>query len=149
MTIKQITVFLENKSGRLNEVARVLAANDINMLAFCIAETTDFGLMRLIVGEVDEAVKALRDAGFAVILTEVDEHGEEHQRGMKTVTIPAHNAPSCRDVQARCIKFVVPEDLDVSGGSTQAMCDRRSFKARLIANTIDTDFRCCDIVTTI
>ena len=71
MTIKQISVFLENKGGRLNEVARVLAANDINMLAFCIAETTDFGLMRLIVQEVDRAVEALRNAGFAVILTEV------------------------------------------------------------------------------
>ena len=65
MTIKQISVFLENKGGRLNEVARVLAANDINMLAFCIAETTDFGLMRLIVQEVDRAVEALRNAGFA------------------------------------------------------------------------------------
>ena len=71
MTIKQISVFLENKSGRLNEVARVLAANQINMLAFCIAETTDFGLMRLIVKEVDKAVEVLRDAGFAVILTDV------------------------------------------------------------------------------
>lgn len=71
MTIKQISVFLENKSGRLNEVARVLAANGINMQAFCIAETADFGLMRLIVEEVDKAVTALRNAGFAVILTEV------------------------------------------------------------------------------
>ncbi len=71
MTIKQISVFLENKGGRLNEVARVLAANGINMQAFCIAETTDFGLMRLIVEDVDKAVKALRDAGFAVILTDV------------------------------------------------------------------------------
>ena len=66
MTIKQISVFLENKSGRLNE-----AANQINMLAFCIAETTDFGLMRLIVKEVDKAVEVLRNAGFAVILTDV------------------------------------------------------------------------------
>ena len=71
MTIKQISIFLENKSGRLNEVARVLAANSINMKAFCIAETTDFGLMRLIVEEVDKAVKVLRGAGFAVILTDV------------------------------------------------------------------------------
>lgn len=71
MTIKQITVFLENKTGRLNDVAKVLGANNINMLAFCIAETVDFGLMRLIVHEVDKAVDVLRDAGFAVILTEV------------------------------------------------------------------------------
>ena len=52
-------------------MARVLAAKHINMLAFCIAETTDFGLMRLIVEDVDKAVEVLRDAGFAVILTEV------------------------------------------------------------------------------
>ena len=71
MTIKQITVFLENKTGRLNDVAKVLGANNINMLAFCIAETVDFGLMRLIVHEVDKAVDVLRDAGFAVILTDV------------------------------------------------------------------------------
>ena len=102
--------------------------------------------------QVDATIKNVcpgKRVALAVILTEVDEHGEEHQRGMKTVTIPAHNAPSCRDVQVRCIKFVVPEDLDVSGGSTQAMCARRSVQARLIANTIDTDGRCCDIVTTI
>ena len=71
MTIKQITVFLENKTVRLNDVAKVLGANNINMLAFCIAETVDFGLMRLIVHEVDKAVDVLRDAGFAVILTDV------------------------------------------------------------------------------
>ena len=71
MTIKQITVFLENKTGRLNDVAKVLGTNNINMLAFCIAETVDFGLMRLIVHEVDKAVDVLRDAGFAVILTDV------------------------------------------------------------------------------
>lgn len=71
MTIKQISVFLENKSGRLNDVTRALADNGINMLAFCIAETTDFGLMRLIVSEVDKTVEVLRNADFAVILTDV------------------------------------------------------------------------------
>ena len=71
MTIKQITVFLENKTGRLNDVAKVLGANNINMLAFCIAETVDFGLMRLIVHEVDKPVEVLRYAGFAVILIDV------------------------------------------------------------------------------
>ena len=48
-----------------------MAAHDINMQAFCIAETTDFGLMRLIVQDADRTAAVLRDAGFAVILTDV------------------------------------------------------------------------------
>ena len=48
---------------------------------------------------------------LAVILTEVDANGGEHQRGMKAITIPAHNDPSCRDVLVQCIRFVLPEDL--------------------------------------
>ena len=79
----------------------------------------------------------------------VDANGMEYQRGMKAMTIPAHNASTCRDVLVKCIKFVVPEDLDVSGASTQAMCNSRNFKARFIAHTIDTDFRCCESVLTL
>ena len=86
---------------------------------------------------------------LAAILTEVDENGMEYQRGMKAMTIPAHSASTCRDVLVKCIKFVVPEDLDVSGASTQAMCNSRNFKARFIAHTIDTDFRCCESVLTL
>lgn len=86
---------------------------------------------------------------LAVILTEIDENGMEYQRGMKAMTIPAHNAPACRDVLVRCIKFVVPEDLDVSGASSQAMCNPRNFKARFIAHNIDTDFRCCESIVTL
>lgn len=86
---------------------------------------------------------------LAAILTEVDENGMEYQRGTKTMTIPAHNFATCRDVLVKCIKFVVPEDLDVSGGSTQVMCNPRSFKARFIAHNIDSDFRCCESVLTL
>ena len=71
MIIKQISVFLENKSGRINDVAKALAANNINMQAFSMAETTDFGILRLIVSDVDKAVEVLRNANFAVILTDV------------------------------------------------------------------------------
>lgn len=85
---------------------------------------------------------------LAVILTEVDQNGTEYQRGMKAFTIPAHNSASCRDVLVKCIKFVVPEDLDVSGGSTRRLCNPRNFKARFIAHNIDTDFRCCEAVVT-
>lgn len=85
---------------------------------------------------------------LAAILTEVDENGMEHQRGMKVMTLPAHDQPSCRDVLVKCIKFVVPEDLDVSGGSPTSLCSPRSFKARFLANAIDTDYRCCEGVLT-
>jgi hypothetical protein len=71
MTIRQISVFLENKTGRINEVAKILGNNGINMKAFSMAETADFGILRLIVSEVEKAVTVLRDANFAVMLTEV------------------------------------------------------------------------------
>lgn len=83
---------------------------------------------------------------LGVILTEVDENGIEYQRGMKAMTIPAHNQPSCRDVLVKCIRFVLPEDLDVSGGDSTSMCNTRNFKVRFIAHHIDTDYRCCDEV---
>lgn len=79
---------------------------------------------------------------LAVILTEVDSKGHEFKRGLKTLLIPAHDHSSCRDVTVRCIKFVLPEELDVSGTS-DSICNRRNFKVRFIANYIDTDFECC------
>lgn len=79
---------------------------------------------------------------LAVILTEEDDKHEEHKRGLKTVVIPAHNCSSCRDIKVRCIKFVLPEELDVSG-SENGLCNSRKFKARFIANYIDNDFECC------
>ena len=86
---------------------------------------------------------------LAVILTEVDADGVEYQRGMKAITIPAHNYPNCRDVLVKCIKFVLPQDLDVSGGTPETMCNARNFKARFIAHNIDTDYRCCDSVISV
>ena len=71
MTIKQVSVFLENKAGRINNVTKVLAETDINMHAFSMAETTEFGILRLIVSDVEKAVEALRGANFAVMLTDV------------------------------------------------------------------------------
>ena len=71
MTIKQLSVFLENKTGRINDLTRILGREGINMHAFSMAETTDFGILRLIVSEVDKAVEILREENFAVMLTEV------------------------------------------------------------------------------
>ena len=77
-----------------------------------------------------------KEVALAVLLSEVEEGGEERQRGMKAFTIPAHDYPGCRDVLVRCIKFVVPED-----GESQ--CSSREFRARIIAHNVNTDYECC------
>lgn len=71
MTVKQLSVFLENKTGRINEVVRTLGQHGINMHAFSMAETADFGILRLIVSDVEKAINVLRDHDFAVMSTEV------------------------------------------------------------------------------
>lgn len=83
---------------------------------------------------------------LAVILTEVDENGIEYQRGLKTITVPAHNYPTCRDIEVRCIKFVLPEDLNVSSCEPGVPCGARNLRVRCISHNIDNDFRCCDFV---
>ena len=70
-TIKQLSVFLENKGGRINDVAKALGEHGINMHAFSMAETTDFGILRPIVSDVEQAVGVLRAENFAVVLTDV------------------------------------------------------------------------------
>ena len=83
---------------------------------------------------------------LAIILTEIDDEDNEYSRGLKTMVIPAHTQTSCRDVTVRCVKFVLPQELDVSG-NTNALCNDRNFIARIVAHYIDSDFACCGAVT--
>jgi len=71
MKVEQISIFLENKSGRLAEVTRILAASGINIRALSLADTADFGILRLIVDQNDRAKHALKESGFTVGKTEV------------------------------------------------------------------------------
>src|SRR5512140_3318317 len=71
MKVEQISVFLENKSGRLAEVAGVLASAGINIRALSLADTSDFGILRLIVNDTEKAKKVLKENGFTVGKTEV------------------------------------------------------------------------------
>lgn len=71
MLIKQLSIFLENKSGRLNEVSQILANAGINMSAFSVADTSEFGILRLIVSDPEKACKVLRENQFSVNLTDV------------------------------------------------------------------------------
>lgn len=71
MTIQQLSVFIENKTGRINEVVHILGENGVNMTAFSLAESADFGILRMIVSDVDLAVKVLKNAHFGVTVTDV------------------------------------------------------------------------------
>jgi hypothetical protein len=71
MTIKQISVFLENKSGRLAEVLGVLGNENIKINALTIADTSEYGILRLIVSDFSKAVDLLKEKGFTVNITEV------------------------------------------------------------------------------
>lgn len=71
MITKQVSVFLENKSGRLNDVTQILGEAGINISAFTIADTSDFGILRLIVTDPEKAKKVLREKSFSVQTTDV------------------------------------------------------------------------------
>ena len=71
MAIKQITVFVENKQGALVSITDILAKNGVNLRALSIAETEDFGILRLIVNNEELAEKTLSEAGYLIKVTEV------------------------------------------------------------------------------
>jgi hypothetical protein len=71
MQVEQISIFIENKSGRLAEVTRVLGSQGINIRALSLADTSDFGILRLIVDQTDLAKATLKEQGFTVSKTEV------------------------------------------------------------------------------
>jgi hypothetical protein len=71
MSIKQLSIFLENKSGRLTEVLETLGEEKINIAALSIADTSEYGILRLIVSDPMESLKLLKAKNFSVNLTDV------------------------------------------------------------------------------
>jgi len=71
MKVEQISIFIENKSGRLAEVSTVLGDAGVNIRALSLADTSDFGILRLIVNDREKAISALKEKGFTVSKTEV------------------------------------------------------------------------------
>ncbi|MBP5799875.1 MAG: amino acid-binding protein [Prevotella sp.] len=71
MKAKQLSIFLENKSGRLTEVTDVLGEAGVNLSAMSIADNSDFGILRCIVSDPEKAYKVLKEAHFAVKITDV------------------------------------------------------------------------------
>ncbi len=71
MKVNQLSVFVENHPGRLAGVARVLGDNGINIMAMTIAETKEFGVLRMIVADDEKGMQVLKDAGYTVVTTEI------------------------------------------------------------------------------
>ena len=71
MSLKQLTIFVENKQGTLVDITKTLADNNVNMRALSIADTQDFGILRLIVNDNETATKALSEAGYLLKMTDV------------------------------------------------------------------------------
>ena len=71
MSVKQVSVFLENTPGSLRKVTKLLSSNNIDLIALSIAETRDFGILRAIVADVDKAVRILTEANYIGKITEV------------------------------------------------------------------------------
>ncbi|MBR4581224.1 MAG: amino acid-binding protein [Lachnospiraceae bacterium] len=71
MFLKQLTVFLENREGRLESVTDLLAKNDINIACLALADTSEYGVLRLVVSDPDKAKAILKEEGYSSRLTEV------------------------------------------------------------------------------
>ena len=71
MTVKQLSVFVENRPGRLSAITKLLGDANINIRAMSIADTKDFGILRLIVDDAEKALKVLKDEGCSVTITNV------------------------------------------------------------------------------
>ncbi len=70
-TIQQLSVFLENREGRLDDVLDVLAKNDVNIVALSLADTTEYGMLRMIVSDPQKGRAALKENGITAMLTDV------------------------------------------------------------------------------
>ena len=81
MTMKQLSVFVENKPGTLAEITGILGANDIDLCALSVADTERYGILRLIVNNPQKAEDALKAAGFKVSLTDVIAIAVSHKPG--------------------------------------------------------------------
>jgi hypothetical protein len=71
MSVKQLSVFIENKAGRVSEVTDVLGKAGVNIRGFSVSDTADYGIVRLVVDDPDKGLEVLQDAGFAVKMNDV------------------------------------------------------------------------------
>ena len=128
MKIQQLSIFVENKSGRLAEITEALAQSAIDIRAMSVADTSDFGILRLIVDKPEEAVVAFREAGMTVSLTSV-------------IAIGVHDKPG---EFAKAVRLLADNDIDVE--YIYAFISREKGKAFVILRVNDED-RAIDLLS--
>lgn len=121
MKIQQLSIFVENKSGRLAEITEALAQSSIDIRAMSVADTSDFGILRLIVDKPEEAVVAFREAGMTVSLTSV-------------IAIGVHDKPG---EFAKAVRLLADNGIDVE--YIYAFISREKGKAFVILRVNDED----------
>ena len=85
MLVNQIAVFLENRQGRINDFAKVLANENIDLVSMSIADTKEFGILRAITSDNKAAVEALRKSGFTVTTTDLNSYSRSSEKKNKAV----------------------------------------------------------------
>ena len=121
MIIKQLSIFVENKKGRLAEITKAIAAADVDIRALSIADTTDFGILRLIVNKPDAAAAALKEKGITVSVTNV-------------IAVGINDTPGAFSVP---MQILADADIDVE--YMYAFITRKSEKAYVILRVADND----------
>lgn len=133
-----------SKTGATDIVIDEVVSADFQFAVFDAGDVRLESLGRIL--ELNFTVKRVcpgKRVALGILLSEVDENGTEYPRGMKALTLPAHNAPSCRDIRVKCVRFVLPEDLSAVE-EPGSMCRERFFRVRTIAHPVDYGFRCCE-----
>lgn len=121
MIIKQISIFVENKKGRLAEITKIISDANVDIRALSIADTTDFGILRLIVNEPDKAAEALKAQGITVSVTNV-------------IAVGINDTPGAFSVP---MQILADADIDVE--YLYAFITRKSEKAYVILRVADND----------
>lgn len=121
MIIKQLSIFVENKKGRLAEITKIISDAKVDIRALSIADTTDFGILRLIVNEPDRAAEALKEQGITVSVTNV-------------IAVGINDTPGAFSVP---MQILADADIDVE--YLYAFITRKSEKAYVILRVADND----------
>lgn len=143
MTVKQLSVFVQNIPGRLAEITTFLAEHNINLRAISMADTIDFGILRLIVDDPEHSAKLLQENNYTVSVTEVLAVGFDDTPGSlaRALTLLAEEAISvdyayafvCDDNERACI-ILKPSDLSKATELIKGRNDVKLFSPEEIYN---------------